>query len=96
MKKTTTLPTVGDYLTKTEALEIVERHVSDLMEHFDSVQIFATLPQSDPLESAFSALRCGAGNWYARYGNVCEWVEQQKERARIQEHDDDDETPELN
>jgi hypothetical protein len=43
-----------------------------LMEHFDSVQIFAT--RYDGYQRGTAGASAGRGNWYARYGAVKEWV----------------------
>lgn len=53
-----------------------------LGEHFDTVHVFAT--RHDPAEKDGTVV-CdeGVGNWYARQGQIEEWVEFQKEQIRI-------------
>lgn len=77
-------------MTPDENLAVVKRHVAMLMEHFDSVQVFAT-KSNDEDETTFS-VNYGSGNWYARYGQVQEWMVQQASRAdaQIRKEDDDD------
>lgn len=53
-------------------LELVKFHTRELMKHFDSVQFFGTL--IDPNDGATDAIDHGAGNWYARYGQVVDWL----------------------
>ena len=49
----------------------VEAAMAQLSKHFDSVQVFVTR-QEGQQTLAFSD---GVGNWYARYGQVGEWLE---------------------
>jgi hypothetical protein len=44
-----------------------------LGEHFDAVIIFATRYESE-LASGTIRVSHGTGNWYARYGQVREWI----------------------
>ncbi len=48
----------------------LKAHTAMLMEHFDSVQIFCTRCNGDGTVSA----TFGGGNWYARKGQVDEWI----------------------
>jgi hypothetical protein len=64
-----------------EMERIVKRAVSQLGEHFDSVQIFVT-SQEGRLTKAYWH---GAGNWYARLGQVGEWLVMQDARAGEQQ-----------
>jgi hypothetical protein len=66
-------------MTGEEAWEFVKKHASQLGEHFDSVQIFCT--KHDGAEGTAS-VNCGEGNWFARYGQIREWVEKNEERSR--------------
>lgn len=52
---------------------MVNKHVQALMEHFDTVQIFVTRHMPSELD-ATRMLSMGAGNWFARSGQVREWV----------------------
>lgn len=68
-------------MTNDERMEIVNRHVKELGEFFDTVQIFVTVYQpEDELET--HTLTDGTGNWYARCGQVAEWQEMNMERIR--------------
>lgn len=57
-----------------ECLDMLRSHIAALMEHFDSVQIFATKPGING-----GTIHCddGGGNWFARYGQVSLWVTKQ-------------------
>lgn len=52
-----------------------------LIEHFDTVQIFVTryAPEED---CGTVNINYGAGNWFARYGQVCEWLVKQEARTK--------------
>jgi hypothetical protein len=53
--------------------ERLKAAVNGLIEHFDTVQIFATRHESGTLDGTVAASR-GGGNWYARIGHVKEWI----------------------
>lgn len=61
-------------------ITIIEKHIAQLMEHFESVQIIATKIEGDETIAASK----GDGNWYARVGSVRDWLAQQDERTREQ------------
>jgi hypothetical protein len=61
---------------------LVEKCLQHLGEHFDSVQIFATRDEPAEREGTIKISK-GVGNWYARYGQVVEWVEISNEDARV-------------
>lgn len=67
--------------TPDQEFEIVRRAASGLAEHFDSVHIFCTR-QGTATESGTVNVNCGEGNWFARYGQVREWVVKQEELSR--------------
>lgn len=50
-----------------------------LCEHCDSVQIIVTY--RDGKEAG--AFGRGAGNWFARYGSVVDWVDRQKADSQV-------------
>jgi hypothetical protein len=51
--------------------KIVNRALDQLMLHFDSAQVFVTRQDGDnTVGGSF-----GRGNWYARKGQVGEWLE---------------------
>ena len=57
---------------------LVEKHTAELSEHFDSVIIFVTRLEAN-------ATRCvvhGEGNYFARYGQVLDWIRREDERSR--------------
>lgn len=67
-----------------ELLKIVRDHVTRLSEHFSTVEIFVT---RDPVEVGDNAgdtvaMRAGSGNWYARLGQIEEFVREQDAKAR--------------
>lgn len=82
-----------------EDLSLLKRHISQLMEHFDSVEIFVTRQEPDSLSAEHprgitSATHSGDGNWYARFGQINEWLIQERERIadhfrRDQDEEDD-------
>jgi hypothetical protein len=51
-----------------------------LAEHFDSVQVFVTVHNGG--KEATRALESGSGNFYARLGQVREWVAIQDQYQR--------------
>lgn len=64
---------------------ILERHLAALMEHFDAVQIFVTRVQRSPDgDSEVPAWTSGRGNWYARYGQIQQWMIMEDQRMRRQ------------
>jgi hypothetical protein len=65
--------------------KLIERHVSILMEHFDSVQVFATCVN----EGGTKAIHTGKGNYYARRGIVDTWLTKEREGDRIELRSDD-------
>lgn len=73
--------------SKDKEMEIVEKHVNQLAEHFDTVHIFAT--RQDSTEDGTVNISFGAGNWFARYGQIREFLVKSDERTRkhVQESD---------
>lgn len=61
--------------------KILRSHAAQLMEHFDSVQIVVTRFDSD-VQQTFKGNQ-GCGNWYANFGAVKEWLEEQNERIKV-------------
>lgn len=64
-----------------EDIALLKRHVAILSEHFDSVHIFATRHLGD--EGTISCQE-GCGNWFARKGQITEWVLKQDEGTRLE------------
>lgn len=69
-------------------LAMVKQHCEQLIEHFDTVQIFAT--RCDGTEDGTVAVQLGLGNWYAREGQVREWIVKNDEVARIEARKDEE------
>jgi len=59
--------------------KFLDSHAQAIMEHCDSVRIFATV--HDPSGGETKMLTRGQGNYYAQFGSVKEWL------ARIDEYD---------
>lgn len=53
-------------------VDILKKHVAQLMEHFDTVQIFCT--RHSPELDGTVRVQWGGGNYYARYGQVNRWI----------------------
>jgi len=62
-----------------------------LMEHFDTVHIFATRHRGRDAGTTFC--NWGSGNWYARYGQVRTWILRQEAWEDQQGRNPDKETP---
>lgn len=67
-------------------LKILGNHVAQMMENFETVQVFATRKADTP-DGGTISLESGRGNWYARYGQIRLWVDEQE----FCEPDDDEE-----
>lgn len=61
--------------------KLVNAHVEQLMEHFDTVQIFVTRHMPAEADGTVSA-SLGAGNWLARRGQIRDWQLESDERIR--------------
>lgn len=60
-------------------IEVIEKALQALSEHFDTVHIFTTRYESEH-EGRTICVNRGVGNWFARYGQVTNWLlEQQNE-----------------
>lgn len=75
-------------MTDDERLDVLKRHTAQIMEHFDAIQIFATKENAE--EQTTTVMSWGGGNWYARFGQVQEWIVQQNARAEIKVRREDD------
>lgn len=64
----------------------VQMHVNQLMEHFDTVQIFTTRVEQGT-EGGTVNVNLGAGNWFARYGHVRMWLKREEERPAMGDGD---------
>jgi hypothetical protein len=62
---------------------ILQRHVTALMEHCDSVRIFVTVNERDGEVSCTE----GSGSFKAQMGHVREWIIRQEENVRLHTRD---------
>lgn len=63
-------------------LKIVQAAVNRLAEHFDAVQVFVQKRVDGTGD--IRSFNLGAGNWYARWGHVHEWMIKNDEQAKIE------------
>lgn len=71
-----------------QALVWAKEATARIMECACSVQIFVSIHDSE--SGVTRHLSHGAGNWFAREGQVREWVLQNEERSRSEVQDEDD------
>jgi len=64
-------------------MKLLDDALKVLGEHFDSVQIFCSRHESTLEDGTVLACK-GIGNWYARYGQVQEWIVKQDEVTRVE------------
>lgn len=62
----------------TEDQKLLRKATDSLREHFDSVQIFVTRVEGDNTMNG----EHGAGDWFARYGMVKQWIFAQEQRIK--------------
>lgn len=74
-------PAVIDSEDEDQDVAIVRSHAVQLSEHFDTVQILCTRTSGD-VDGTVN-VSWGEGNFFARYGQVREWIVKQDERTRI-------------
>lgn len=65
---------------RAEEHAIVRQHIDQLAEHFDTVQVFVTRVTQGGEYTV--RIDTGTGNWFARYGQIRQWVEMEDEEAR--------------
>lgn len=71
-------------------MKILASHAAQLAEHFESVQIIVTKNTEEGDGTVLA--HQGAGNWFARYGSVREWLIKTDTRSRREVlREDDDE-----
>lgn len=63
--------------SKAQDLATVAGHITALMEHFDTVQIFCTRYDSD--DGGTVNVASGKGNYFARKGHIEQWLEGEEE-----------------
>ena len=61
-----------------EEMKIVSKAVQELSEHFDSVHVFVTRYQDN--DTGTFGIQKGAGNFFARVGQIKEWCVRQDSR----------------
>jgi ABC-type uncharacterized transport system ATPase component len=61
--------------------EIVRKAVDELIEHFDTATVMVTRHDQASLNGTMTCVM-GAGNWFARYGQIRAWVLRQEEKAK--------------
>jgi hypothetical protein len=79
------------YMTREQALELLNSYAARLSEHFDAVQILASYLEPDGTTAAVAS---GQGNWYARQGMAHAFVERTRAEEiadEIQRDDEDEE-----
>lgn len=68
---------------ETEDMDYLKDACAKLAEHFDTVQIFVTRVSDEPEDDNGTVnAQKGAGNWFARMGQVRHWVDAEDERMR--------------
>ncbi len=60
--------------------DLVKKHVTQLIEHFDSVRI--TVTRHDAQSGQSRTFSTGDGNFYAQWAATREWMMHQDERAK--------------
>jgi hypothetical protein len=64
-----------------EDMKRLRQHVDALADHFDAVQIFASRHEAGEQDGTVN-IHWGAGNYFARYGQVMEWCIRADETTR--------------
>ena len=67
--------------------ERLQAAAAALGEYFDTVQIFVTRHENS---EGTTNMNWGSGNWFARYGQVEEWVSKTRERSLVQVRQEED------
>lgn len=65
-------------MSDAELKRLIEHHAAMLAEHFDSVQIIASVHE----QGKTRRINSGNGNYFARLGSVQEWLVAQDEQSR--------------
>lgn len=63
-------------------IERIKKAAEVLSEHFDTVQIFATRHESGQHDGSLR-WQFGIGSWFARYGQVREFIVREEELSRL-------------
>jgi hypothetical protein len=76
-----------EYNSEEEDMQIIMNHCAQLSEHFETVQIFVT--KLCKKEDGTINAQYGEGNWFARYGQIRQWViKEEKSFKNIEEEND--------
>lgn len=67
---------------------LIDKHCDQLIEHFDSVVIFAT--RYFPKDGMASLLKRGRGNYYTQSGMVRSWIKRQDAEIHYEAKPDDE------
>lgn len=59
----------------------IDRMAEQLMEHYDSVSIFVS--RSDGAKDKTRYFCRGSGNWFARYGQIVDWLKAEDARTAV-------------
>lgn len=65
---------------ETKDIKRLDLICGQLMEHYDTVQIFVSKHEGE----LTCTLNRGRGHWYARYGQIQQWIERCNEQERDQ------------
>lgn len=76
MTDTDNLPSEPD--PEDEDDRVLREAVLKLMEHFDTVQIFATKVEREKDPDSTINATWGRGNWFARYGQIQTWLDRKR------------------
>jgi hypothetical protein len=71
-------------MTEKETIEIVERAIADLREHFSDVQILVSWTDDDDSGNTRDFFK-GKGNWYARVGMAREFLTRDRSQTEARE-----------
>lgn len=75
-------------MTRDEELAMLKAAAAKLGEHFDTVHIFTTRYDGREVGTVF--VNSGIGNWFARYGQVRDWLLREEEATRTDQHERED------
>ena len=73
--------TPQDEQLKKEQIALMQSHLDQLGEHFDTVQIFCTKHEPETANGTIN-IKYGSGNIFARIGQCADWIEQQRQYTR--------------
>jgi hypothetical protein len=68
---------------------LIQQALNLLYQHFDSATIFVTRQEPGGMAAKTVAGAYGFGNWYSRYGQITEWVNNGGAMTDREESDDE-------